>query len=124
MAGGLVVTGASDDEVAAQREHVRELLSFLYSTPAYWRTLELHGWGDTGRRLHRLTREGRWGEMAGAIDDEMLDALVPQGRYDEIAGVLDSWYGELASRVAFPVPAATARDAQVQEVIAALRGRS
>jgi alkanesulfonate monooxygenase SsuD/methylene tetrahydromethanopterin reductase-like flavin-dependent oxidoreductase (luciferase family) len=122
MAGGLVITGADDEAVAAQREHVRELLTFLYSTPAYWRTLELFGWDDVGPRLHAFTREGRWNEMTGIIDDSMLAALIPQGRYDEIADVLVAWYGELASLVTFPVPPDPAQDGAATEVIAALRG--
>jgi probable F420-dependent oxidoreductase len=121
MAGPLVVTGRSAAEVAAQREHVRELLTFLYSTPAYWPTLELFGWRDVGEHLHRLTREGRWADMKGAITDAMLDALVPQGRYEEIAGVLRDLYGGLASSVTFPLPDDPTADAQVAAAIAALR---
>jgi len=122
-AGGLVATGASAAEVSAQRERARELLGFLYSTPAYWPTLELHGWKEVGERLHRLAREGRWGEMAGALDDAMLDALVPAGPYSEIARILTDWYGALAARVTFPVPPDAARDAEAARAIEALRGR-
>jgi probable F420-dependent oxidoreductase len=121
MAGGLVITGASHAELAAEREHVRELLTFLYSTPAYWPTLELFGWRDVGERLHQLTREGRWADMKGSVTDEMLDALVPQGRYEEIADVMLGWYGGLASSVTFPLPDDPTCDAQVGRAIAALR---
>lgn len=121
MAGGLVITGATQASLSAQREQVRELLTFLYSTPAYWPTLELFGWREVGERLHRLTREGRWGEMRGAISDAMLDALVPQGSYAEIAGVLGEWYGGLATSLTFPLPDDPTHDAQVARVIAALR---
>ena len=121
MAGPLVVTGRSAAEVEAERERIRELLTFLYSTPAYWPTLELFGWRDVGERLHQLTREGRWADMKGAITDEMLDALVPQGRYEEIAHVITTWYGGLASSVTFPLPDDPTCDAQVGAAIAALR---
>lgn len=121
LAGGLVATGRDAAAVAREREHVRELLTFLYSTPAYWPTLDLFGWRDVGERLHRLTREGKWSEMAGAVTDEMLDALVPQAPYSEIAGVLKDWYGGLATRINFPVPADPADDALAQRAIAELR---
>ncbi len=123
MAGGLVLTGATPAALAVERERVRELLGFLYSTPAYWPTLELFGWHEVGERLHRLTREGRWAEMRGAIPDAMLDALVPQGPYPEIAGVLGDWYAGLATSLTFPLPDDPTHDAQVTEVIAALRDR-
>jgi probable F420-dependent oxidoreductase len=121
MAGGLVITGATSAEIAAEREHVRELLTFLYSTPAYWPTLELYGWREVGEKLHALTREGRWADMKGAITDAMLDALVPQGSYDEIARVLREWYGGLATSLTFPLPDDPRHDARVAHAIAALR---
>lgn len=121
MAAGFVATGTTPEVVAREREKIGELLTFLYSTPAYWRTLELHGWGDVGRNLHQLTREGRWADMAGAITDEMLDALVPQGTYDEIGDTLGAWYGGLADRITFPVPEDAAVDARAAAVIEGLR---
>lgn len=121
MAGGLVITGATPAEVAAERESVRELLCFLYSTPAYWPTLTLFGWREQGERLHRLSREGRWAEMKGAVTNAMLDALVPQGTYAEIAGVLTDWYAGFATSLTFPLPDDTTHDAQIARAIAALR---
>jgi probable F420-dependent oxidoreductase len=121
LAGGLIATGRDAAAVAREREHARELLTFLYSTPAYWPTLELFGWREVGERLHRLTREGKWGEMAGAISDEMLDALVPAGPYAKIAEVVLDWYGGLATRINFPLPTDPADDALAARAIAELR---
>jgi probable F420-dependent oxidoreductase len=121
LAGGFIATGRDDAAVAREREHARELLTFLYSTPAYWPTLELFGWREVGERLHRLTREGKWGEMAGAVSDEMLDALVPAAPYGEIAAVVREWYGGLATRINFPLPADPADDALAAHAIAELR---
>jgi hypothetical protein len=121
LAGGLVATGRDAAAVARERERARELLTFLYSTPAYWPTLELFGWREIGERLHRLTREGKWGEMAGAISDEMLDALVPAAPYAEIAAILRATYGGLATRINFPLPGDPADDALAARAIAELR---
>ncbi len=121
LAGGFIATGRDAAAVAREREHARELLTFLYSTPGYWPSLELFGWRPVGERLHQLTREGKWGEMAGAISDEMLDVLVPQGSYTEIASVIRNWYGNLASCVSFPLPADAADDALAARAIAELR---
>jgi hypothetical protein len=121
LVGGLVATGRDEAAVAREREHIRELLT-LYSTPTYWPTLDLFGWRDLGERLHRLSREGKWGEMAGAVDDAMLDALVPRAAYGEVAAVLKDWYGDLATRINFPVPNDPADDALAARAIAELRG--
>jgi probable F420-dependent oxidoreductase len=123
LAGGFVATGPDAAAVADERARIRDLLTFLYSTPAYWGTLELFGWREVGERLHRLSRAGQWSEMAGAITDGMLDALVPQAPYDEIAPVLQRWYSGLVTRITFPVPDDPADDALAARAIAALRGR-
>jgi alkanesulfonate monooxygenase SsuD/methylene tetrahydromethanopterin reductase-like flavin-dependent oxidoreductase (luciferase family) len=121
LAGGFVATGPSAASVGAERERIREYLTFLYSTPQYWPSLELHGWLGVGRKLHRLARDGRWTEMRHLVTDEMLDRLVPAGTYDEIAEILDEWYGGLATGITVPMPEDPADDPRVAAVVAALQ---
>ena len=59
--------------------------------------------------------------MAGAIRDEMLDAIVPAAPYAEIAAVLKAWYGGLATRINFPLPADPDDDPLAARAIAELR---
>ena len=117
MAAGFVATGPTSKEVAAERERIREYMTFLYSTPQYWPCLELLGFGEVGRRLHQLTREGRWNDMQGLVSDELLGLLVPTGAYDEIPTLLRERYAELATRITFPMPADPVHDLQAREVI-------
>ncbi len=117
----LIVTGPRAQEVSRERERVRQLLTFLYSTPSYWPSLELFGWKERGERLHELTRSGAWGEMAGIVDDAMLDTLAPSGCYAEITDVLSDWYGDLSDWITFPMPADPADDSDAARVIARLR---
>jgi probable F420-dependent oxidoreductase len=120
IASTFVATGPTPAAVQAERERLREYLGFLYSTPQYWRTLELHGWQDVGHRLHQLTREGKWAEMKAAITDSMLDLLVATGTYDEIGPILRDWYGELASGITLRMPDDSRHDARVARLIATL----
>ncbi len=122
MVGPIIATGPTQGDVDREREKSRELLTFLYSTPSYLPSLELFGWKEVGERLHQLTREKRWGDMAGAITDEMLDTFVPSGSYDEIASILKEWYGELTDRISFPIPEDPSHDEASKAVIARLRG--
>jgi probable F420-dependent oxidoreductase len=121
MAAGFVATGPTAGDIAREREKIRELLAFLFSTRAYWRSLDLHGWRDVGEKLRELSRRGCWSEMAGAVGDEMLDTLVPKGPYGEIAATLESWYGGLADGITFPLPDDPGDDAKAAAVIAQLR---
>ncbi len=121
-AAGLVSTGRDTAEVARQREKNRELLAFLYSTPAYWPALEIFDRKAVGESLHSMTREGRWSEMPDLIDDELLETMIPSGTHDEIANKLRERYQGLATHLTFPMPDDPAVDPHVAEVITALRG--
>lgn len=121
MVSALAAVGATADEVAAERELQRELLAFLYSTPAYWNSLELFGWKDRGEHLRELTRQGRWAEMKQVITDEMLDVFVPAATYDEIAEVLKDRYASLSNWITFPMPADPAQDERCRHAIDALK---
>jgi probable F420-dependent oxidoreductase len=120
MVAPLVATGASAEQALADRERQRQLLSFLYSTPAYWPSLELFGWGERGPRLRQLTREGKWEEMPGVISDEMLDELLPTAPFAEIADILRDRYADLATMITFPLPEDAALDPEVAKVITRL----
>lgn len=122
LGGGFVATGTTAEAVAAERERIRAYLGFLYSTPAYGRSLALAGRPELGGELRELAREGRWGDMAARIPDALLDAFVPAGRYAEIADLLRDWYGERCAGIVFPLPEDPAEDEAVARVVAALRG--
>jgi probable F420-dependent oxidoreductase len=81
----LVVT--ADDEPAFARSvaAARKQLAFYGSTPAYAQTLEAHGWGALHGELNRLSKLGRWDDMASLISDEVLEAIAVVGARREIA---------------------------------------
>jgi probable F420-dependent oxidoreductase len=119
--GPLCATGTTREEVERDREGRRELLAFLYSTPAYWPSLDLFGWRDRGEALHRMTRENLWKDMRSVVDDEMLNTFVPTGLYRELPAILKSWYAELTDWITFPMPADPSHDADVAAALAELQ---
>lgn len=94
----LVVTG--DDAAATERvaQATRARLAFYASTPAYRHILELHGWDALHDRLHRLSREGAWNEMADLIDDDVLHTFAVVAEPDDVAQTLQDRFGEHARR--------------------------
>lgn len=102
--GPLTATGKDKQQVAVEWEKMRNLLGFLYSTPAYWPSLELFGWQEKGQQLLDMTRQGNWQKMPSIITDEMLSTFVPCGTYGEIAQIFHSRFGGLAHRITFPMP--------------------
>ena len=82
----IVVTGRDEDEFRRSREAVREQLAFYGTTPAYLPVFELHGYGELHPELRRLSKQGRWREMAGLIDDELIETVAVVGEPGSIAG--------------------------------------
>ncbi len=121
MAAGMVSTGRDEPAVERERKKNRELLGFLYSTPSYWPALEIYGCNEIGEQLHAMAREGRWAEMPGLVDDDLLETMIPSGTYDEIADRLRERNRGLATQITFPMPEDPDDDGRVAEVIAALR---
>ena len=122
VANPLTATGATREAVDAEREAARAILGFTYSTPAYWASLDHHGWGAVGPGLRERAREGAWERMGALIDDAMLDGLVPSAPFAEIASVLRARYADVADAIALRMPRDPAQDAAFAAVIEALRG--
>jgi probable F420-dependent oxidoreductase len=95
----LVVAADREDELARLRGIARQQLAFYGSTPAYASTLECHGWGDLHPELNRLSKEGRWEDMAALIDDEVLDAIAVVGEPATIAPKLRARLDGIADAV-------------------------
>ena len=70
----IVCCGQNEEELEAARSAGRWLLSFYASTPAYRPVLEAEGWEALQPELNSLSKSGRWDEMPGLIDDDMLAA--------------------------------------------------
>jgi len=94
------VAGVDEAAFAQAKERVLAQIGFYASTPAYRPVLELHGWGDLQGEAHRLTREGRWQELGGLIDADILDTFaivtedihaVPGLLAERFGGLADTW---------------------------------
>lgn len=119
----LVATGRDAASVSRGRAAARQLLGFLFSTPAYWPSLALFGWRARGEALHRQSREGRWDAMAAEIDDAMLDAFVPSAPYRALGDELSTRYAGLAQRICLALPDDAADDRDFAALVARMRGR-
>ena len=120
VCGARVVTGATTGEIDTERERQRELLGFLYSTPAYRPTLELYGWEQLTAQLQQLIRADRWNDLRDVISDEVLDALTPTAAYPELAGLLRERYAGLADGIVLTPPDDPAHDAELGAAITAI----
>ena len=116
----IVATGRTDEEFETSVDAARRLLSFYGSTPAYRPVLELHGYGDLQTELNLLSKQGRWSEMAGLIDDELLELIAAHGSPRDVAATIRARSHDIATDVAIyqPFPLADETLAEIMEGLA------
>ncbi len=118
--GGFIATGKDEAAVAKMVEWVRMRVAFYGSTPAYWPVLEAHGLGDLGRELNALSKQGKWEEMTGRVNDDTVRLFAAVGTHAEIAARIAERFGGLVDTVYASVSAAVPSDLPA-EAIAAVR---
>jgi len=105
-----VVTGANEEEMAAAANAVKGQISFYGSTPAYRPVLEHHGWGDLQTELNSMSKRGEWKEMAGLIDDDILNTFAVVAEPDSVAAELKLRFGSTVDRLSFNTMGATSNE--------------
>ncbi len=111
VVGQAVVACTSDPaDQAALDAATRWLVGFYGSTPAYAPVLETQDRSHLHPELRRLSREGRWDEMATLVDDDLLDAVVLRGDPATVAQRLVDRFGAVADRIALSTPGGIADD--------------
>ncbi|CAN5452023.1 LLM class F420-dependent oxidoreductase [soil metagenome] len=96
-----VVTGNDATELDAAAAGTRQQIAFYGSTPAYRNVLDIHGWGGLQDELNALSKQGKWVEMGGLIDDEVLNTFAVMGEPEQIAPELNRRYGDVIQRISF-----------------------
>jgi len=86
------VTGTDEQQMKANHTAATRQIAFYGSTPAYRPVLELHGWGDLGLELTRLSKQGKWEEMGTLITDDVLAEFAVVGTPDEVVAGLRARY--------------------------------
>ncbi len=98
-AQAIVITGYNDEEVAQAEMSSKMQLAFYGSTPQYKCVLDASNLGDLQPELNRLSKQGRWMEMAALIDDQVIDAFAVRCPPGDVARQLRQRYEGLADRV-------------------------
>jgi probable F420-dependent oxidoreductase len=119
-----LAAGASDEELHRERDRQRRLLAFLYSTPAYRKTLELYGIGELGGRLREVIRAERWDDLHTLIPDELLDTLLVSGRYETLGPLLTERYKGLANGLLLGPIRPEQDDADLARLVASVQAAS
>jgi len=93
-----VVTGKTEEDLDSTKVATRQQIAFYGSTPAYKPVLDSIGAGDLQGELNAMSKQGRWEEMGGLIDESMLNAFAVVGEPGSIAGQILNRYGDIIDR--------------------------
>lgn len=102
-----VVTGDTDDAMAAAKLGTKKQLAFYASTPTYRPVLERHGLGDLGEQLTGLSRSGQasaWDTMGTLIGDDVLSLFAVVAEPADAAEQVLRRYGGLLDRISIYAP--------------------
>jgi probable F420-dependent oxidoreductase len=93
-----VVTGKSEEDLAAAKVATKRQIAFYGSTPAYKPVLDSIGAGELQGELNGMSKQGRWEEMGELIDDGMLSTFAVVGEPSTIARQILDRYGDVVDR--------------------------
>jgi probable F420-dependent oxidoreductase len=121
IAAPFLATGRDEAEVEKAKQALKQRIAFYASTPTYHSVLEFHGWMDLAQQLHRLSREGKWREMATIVRDDMLEEWAVIATFDRLAETVAARCRDFAGTLMLDLPPALHRDeARVREIVQAL----
>jgi alkanesulfonate monooxygenase SsuD/methylene tetrahydromethanopterin reductase-like flavin-dependent oxidoreductase (luciferase family) len=105
--GAMIATGETEEAMRAAKDSIKGLLGFYASTPAYIPPMDAIGYADLQPEANRLTKEGKWEQLADLIDDTFFEAFCI---YDEPANIgtrVAQKYGSMPDRLSLYTPYAT-----------------
>jgi len=113
-----VATGADERAMAAATRSLRGHIAFYGSTPAYRPVLESSGQGELQGELHRLSRQGRWEEMGGLVDDALLRDFAVVAEPGRVAEAIERRLAGVADRLfcTFELPDPQAQAAVIRRL--------
>lgn len=98
-ASPFLITGKTDEDIEESRQQVRQRVAFYASTPSYRPVMEHHGWVETGKELHKLSKDQDWEAMAELVDDEMLYTFAVEAKLDDLEDEVKKTFSGIADRV-------------------------
>jgi probable F420-dependent oxidoreductase len=108
--GGFVATGPDEAAVAEKIELARYRVGFYGSTRTYLPVFASHGLEELGLKLHRLSVDGKWDQLAAQVPDDVVRLFAAVGTYDELPKALEERFGGVADVMRLDLPAGNDAD--------------
>jgi probable F420-dependent oxidoreductase len=102
--GGFLATGPDEAAVAKKIEWVRYRVGFYGSTRTYLPVFATHGLEELGLKLHRLSVDGKWNELAAQVPDDVVRLFAAVGTYDELPKAIEERFGGVVDVMRMDLP--------------------
>ena len=99
--GGFIMTGPDEETVLKNREWARYRVAFYGSTRTYKPVMSIHGWDDLAAKLHQMSKNGQWKQMAAEVPDDVLDEFCVSTTYDKLPQAIADRFGGISDTVEF-----------------------
>lgn len=94
----LLAAGDTEEEQDRAAAHLRSQIAFYASSPMYLEVLDAIGCAELQGDLEAMVKQGRWDELPGLVDDEVLDHFVLRGTLEELPARIRDRYGAYYDR--------------------------
>lgn len=105
--GGFIATGPTEDVVRERMDWVRYRIGFYGSTRTYLPVFEQHGLEELGLKLHKLSVEGKWDQLAAQVSDDVVRLFAAVGTYADLPAAIEARYGGVVDLLRLELPPAT-----------------
>ena len=95
----VTATGLTEESMQTAVDSARNQIAFYASTPAYLPVLECHGLEALQPVANQMIKEGKWAELSGLIDDDILHTFAVVGTPQEIGEKIVQRYSGYADRI-------------------------
>lgn len=102
--GGFICTGADEAAVQEKLDWARYRVGFYGSTRTYLPVFEQHGLEELGLKLHRMSVDGKWSELASQVSDDVVRLFAAVGDYDALPEAAAERYGGVVDTLRLDLP--------------------
>jgi len=102
--GGFICTGSDEEAVKKRVDWARYRVGFYGSTRTYLPVFEQHGLEDLGLKLHAMSKEGRWSELAGEVSDDVVALFAAIGTYENLPQAISDSFGGVVDTIRLDLP--------------------
>ena len=89
----MLIAGDTEEEQARAADRIRSQIAFYASSPMYREVLDAIGCADLQGDLEGVVKQGRWDELPGLVDDDVLDHFALRGTLEELPALIRARYG-------------------------------